>query len=46
MVADEAEGGQGMTVRAAAKVLGISASALYGEFRKLETQEDASDLEA
>lgn len=46
MIADEAEGGQGMTVVAAAKVLGISTSSLYGELRKIAEQEaGADDLE-
>ena len=46
MIADEAEGGQGMRVTEAAKALGISTSALYGELRKIAEQEaGADDLE-
>lgn len=43
MIADEAEGGQGMTVVAAAKALGISTSSLYGELRKIADLEDGAD---
>jgi DNA invertase Pin-like site-specific DNA recombinase len=42
---DEAEGGEGMPVRDAAKRLGISASAAYGELRKLAEEAGADDLE-
>jgi DNA invertase Pin-like site-specific DNA recombinase len=42
---DEAEGGEGMPVREAAKRLGISASAAYGELRRLAEEAGADDLE-
>lgn len=42
---DEAEGGEGVPVREAAKRLGISASAAYGELRKLAEEAGADDLE-
>lgn len=42
---DEAEGGEGVPVREAAKRLGISASAAYGELRKLAEETEADDLD-
>lgn len=44
LVRDEAEGGEGLAVRVAAERIGISASAAYGELRRLEEEETADDL--
>jgi len=45
LMSDEAEGGEGLSARDAAKRVGMSASALYGELRALDEQEGADDLE-
>lgn len=45
LTGDEAEGGQGVPVRDAAKRLGISASAAYGELRRVAEEAGANDLE-
>lgn len=45
LVRDEAEGGEGLSVRVAAERVGMSASAAYGELRRLEEEETADDLE-
>jgi transposase len=43
---DEAEGGRGLSVRDAAKQLGVSASGIYAALRQAEEREaDANDLE-
>lgn len=42
---DEAEGGEGVPVREAAKRIGISASAAYGELRRIAEEAGADDLE-
>lgn len=44
LVRDEAEGGEGLAVKAAAKRIGISPSAAYGELRRVEEEETADDL--
>lgn len=45
LVADEAEGGEGLSVKEAAKRIGISKSALYEELRKVQEEGGADDLE-
>ena len=42
---DEAEGGEGVPVREAAKRIGISASAAYQELRRIAEEAGADDLD-
>jgi DNA invertase Pin-like site-specific DNA recombinase len=44
LIADEAEGGEGLSVRDAAKRVGVSPSALYGALREANEDKGAEDL--